>query len=385
MGKSRAPARPHQRVVLQRIPYDAEAWQQTVDTYADAEVFHTSDWLGFLKSTQRVEPVTAEVIADGRVVGHFVGAVVVRFGIRILGSPLSGWGTQCMGFLLRAGADRRAAAEALVPFAFDSLGCVYIELGDRHLRPEEMRESGYVTRTGTTFVVDLTIDEVTAMNTMRKTTRNYIRQAERKGLVADASGGIGFVEEYYAQLVDVFARQGLSPTYSRERVHDLVRYLAPSGKLAMLRVRGPDGSCIATSISLAGKRIAVLWGTASAPSALHYHPNELLHWRTMQHWRSRGLATYDMGGGGAYKAKYGGVERASVRFHRYRYPFLRHGRAVIRYLIGAKQRIGGLRHQLRHRVSAERPPVGGGTLQSALRHASAAGCRYRLPGRPGIR
>ena len=347
MGKTRALARPRQRVVLQRIPYDAAAWQETVETYADAEVFHTSDWLGFLVSTQRIEPVTAAVLADGHIVGHFVGGVVVRFGMKILGSPLSGWGTQCMGFLLRAGADRRAAADALVPFAFDSLGCVHIELGDRHLRREEMRESGYVARIGTTFVVDLIADEVTAMNTMRKTTRNYIRQSVRKGLVADASGGPDFADEYYAQLVDVFARQGLSPTYSRERVHHLIRCLAPSGKLATLRVRAPDGSCIATSISLAGKRTAVLWGTASAPSALHFHPNELLHWQTMQHWRARGLATYDMGGGGPYKAKYGGVERDSIRFHRSRYPFLQHGRAIVRYLFRATQRSRGLLHRLR--------------------------------------
>jgi hypothetical protein len=48
-----------------------------------------------------------------------------------------------MGFLLEDGVDRRAAAEALVWFAFNDLGCLHVELNDRRLAPEQMTGSQY--------------------------------------------------------------------------------------------------------------------------------------------------------------------------------------------------------------------------------------------------
>ena len=106
---------------LQRIPYDRVAWDAIVASREDAEVYHTAAWLEFLAATQGAEPVTAVVSIDGRPVGYFLGAIVRRLGVRVLGSPLRGWGTECMGFLLDDGVDRRAEADALIPFAFTTL------------------------------------------------------------------------------------------------------------------------------------------------------------------------------------------------------------------------------------------------------------------------
>ena len=142
-------------MVLERVPYDPTRWEATIAGHPDLEVYHGSGWLDYLAASQGAEPVIATVRADGQPVGHFVGAIVRRYGIRILGSPLPGWTTQTMGFLLEDGVDRRAAAEALLPFAFRDLGCLHVELADRHLTADQMAGSGYVVEVERSFVIDL--------------------------------------------------------------------------------------------------------------------------------------------------------------------------------------------------------------------------------------
>ena len=169
---------PH--VVLERIPYDPVAWDAIAVSHDD-ELYHTAAWLGFLTASQRAEPVVAVVRADGRPVGYFVGAVVRRFGVRILGSPLRGWATECMGFLLD-GFDRRDAADALIPFAFHDLRCLHVELTDRKLSSEQMEGSKYEVELGSTYLIDLTQSEDALLAAMQPKTRQKIRKALRGGL-----------------------------------------------------------------------------------------------------------------------------------------------------------------------------------------------------------
>jgi hypothetical protein len=169
------------RVALERIPYDPVAWEVTIAGHPDVEVFHGSAWLEYLAATQGAEPVIAVVRADGRPVGHFVGAIVRRYGIRILGSPLRGWGTMRMGFLLDDELYRRAAADAFSSFAFGDLRCLHVELADAGLDVDQMSAAGYRVDSGRTFVVNLEPPEAAILAAMRSTTRNYIRQALRRG------------------------------------------------------------------------------------------------------------------------------------------------------------------------------------------------------------
>jgi len=329
------------RVALERIPYDSSAWEATIEGHPDLEVFHGSAWLDYLAASQGAEPVIAVVRAGGRSVGHFVGAMVRRYGIRILGSPLRGWGTQCMGFLLEDGFDRRRAAEALLPFAFGDLGCLHVELADRHLTGDQMAGAGYAVETGRTFVVDLARPEEEIFAGMRQKTRQYLRKAARLELRPEVATGPDFADDFYGQLVDVFGHQGLVPTYGVERVRQLIRALQPTGQLLLMRVLGPEGRCVASGVSIGRNRTAVNWGAAFFRADSELHPNEVLWWEAMRYWRSRGATRYDMGGGGDYKAKYGGAETPTFHFHRSRYGVLRYGRSGVRSLFRARQFLAG--------------------------------------------
>lgn len=328
--------------VIERLPYDPRSWDAIVDHYPEAEVFQTSAWLAFLAASQDAEPVVA-VVRDGeRSAGYFVGAIVRRFGVRILGSPLRGWGTECMGFLLERDADRRPAAEALLAFAFRDLRCLHVELADRRLTAEGMAGSGYLVEQGLTFVIDLVPSEEEILGRMKPKTRQYIRQAIRRGLRAEIATDIGFADEFHAQLRDVFAQQGLTPTYGVERVRQLITALQPSGQILSLRVRGPDGATVATGLVVGSRHTAVNWGAAFMRSDAELHPIQVFWWEAIRHWRDRGAVLYDMGGGGEYKARYGGVATPTAHFLRSRYAILGVGRDGIRRLVAARQTMSGI-------------------------------------------
>src|SRR4029453_7392405 len=91
---------------------------------------------------QRAEPVLARLTDGGTTVGHFTGLVTRRFGLSILGRPIGGWATSYGVFMLDPGVPRRAALEALMPFAFGELGCAHLEIRDRGLAETDLGGRG---------------------------------------------------------------------------------------------------------------------------------------------------------------------------------------------------------------------------------------------------
>lgn len=331
------------RATLERIAYDPGAWGAIVDSHSDAEVYHGPAWLAYLAATQGAEPVIAIVRQDGQPVGHFVGGIVRRYGIRILGSPLRGWGTQVMGFLLDPGADRVSAAEALVPFAFRDLGCAHVELADRQLPVESTAGMTYVRELGITFRIDLHGSEEAILARMESNTRRLIRRAGRTGLRVEEVAGIEFADEFHRHLRGVFALQGLAPTYGVDRVRALIEILGPTGALLMVRIASPDGVPLAAGISVGHGRNAVVWGVGFDREWTASHPNQPMWWAMMRGWRERGAAAFDMGGGGEYKAKYGGERVATYHLYRSRLGMMRYGRSAARRLFRVRQIVHGRR------------------------------------------
>lgn len=311
-----------------------------IEASADATVDRA--WLQFILDTQPVTAVAAEV-RDGRsVVGHFVGMTFSRFGVRILGSPFPGWNTDYMGFALAPEVPRWEALRALPAFAFGELGCLYLEVRDRYLTAEDGRRAGLPWEPSASFETDLGPSEDDLFARMDSACRRCVRKAAKSGVVVEeAVDDDVFVAEYYEQLTDVFAKQGLRPTYGADRVRALLRRVRPTGRLLCLRARGPDGACLATGIYPRINDRAYFWGNASFRSGQHLRPNEALHWHAIRHWKSAGVRFFDWGGGGAYKAKYGCTPIVVPRFYRERVPFLRSLRQGAAALFRRRQRLPG--------------------------------------------
>ena len=122
---------------LERIPLETS--DGVLGAHPDRVLFQTQPWLEFIARTQDAEPVVAAVYRGDECVGSFSGAIIRRFGVRILGSPFPGWTTAWMGFALDDGVDRWDAAAALESFAFRDLGCWHLEVRDRLLRRPRAR------------------------------------------------------------------------------------------------------------------------------------------------------------------------------------------------------------------------------------------------------
>lgn len=330
-----------------------------VERYRDSTVFQTGAWLDFIEETQEATRVVAVVRDGSAVVGRFTGLVVRKLGVRLLGSPFPGWTTAYMGFNLEPGVPRTEALAALTTLAFKELGCIHFELMDRQVTTHEAEAAGYRYRLYRGFEVDLTRTEDELLAAMSRTCRKTIRRAEHSGLVVEEASDESFVDEYYSQLTDVFARQGLKPTYDHARVVALVRHLLPTSRLLLLRARDAEGRCTATSVSLGFDGKMYSWGAASCRDAGATGSNEALKWYGVRYWKARGMTVWDLAGWAEHKRKYGGYEIGVPWIRQSKYPGLEVMRELARKSMATQRRVrsgaGGAQQDAED--SGSHPPV----------------------------
>jgi len=318
-----------------------------LDGFEDRSIFQTREWLRFVSETQNAVPVLAELREGREVVGYFSGLTFKRLGIKVLGSSFPGWTTPYMGFNLLPGSSRGVALAALEQMAWNDLACLHLEVSDPYFSVEDGQALGFTCEFYTSYRTDLRKSEDEIFNSMDSACRRCIRKAEKSGVTIEEAHDLAFADEYYEQLKDVFAKQGLVPTYKLGRVRALVKYLEPTGRLLLLRARDPRGKCIATGIFPGFNRIAEFWGNASVRSGQILRPNEAIHWHAMRYWKRHGVEIYDWGGEGVYKQKYGCVLHRVPWFSKSRYKLLSRLRNEARNVFQRKQRFLGWLHDER--------------------------------------
>jgi hypothetical protein len=324
-----------------------------LDRFEDRTVFQTREWLQFVAESQSAKPLLVELRENGKVVGYFTGLTFSRFGLKILGSSFPGWTTPYMGFNLLPGVPRAAALAAVEKLAWQELKCVHIEISDPYFTVEDGQPLGFSCEFYTSYRSDLSKSEDELFRAMDSACRRCVRKAEKSGVSIEEAHDLGFADEYYRQLEDVFAKQGLVPTYTVDRVRTLIRNLEPTGRLLLLRARDADGRCIATGIFPGFNKIAEFWGNASFRSSQIVRPNELMQWYVMRYWKRCGIEVYDWGGEGKYKEKYGCVVHPVPWFTKSRYPIVARLRNEAKKMYERKQRFRGWLLQRRHKSEPE--------------------------------
>jgi len=324
-----------------------------LDSFADRTVFQTRQWLNFIAQTQRATPLIAELTQQGRVVGYFSGLTFSRFGVKILGSSFPGWTTPYIGFNLLPEVSRAEALAAVEKMAWDTLKCLHMEVSDPYFTIEDGQQLGFACEFHSSYRTDLTQSEEQLFQNMDSACRRCIRKAEKSGVTIEEADDPRFADDYYDQLKDVFAKQGLVPSYKVDRVRALIVHLAGTGRVLLLRARDPKGNCIATGIFPGFNKIAEFWGNASYRSSQILRPNEAIQWYVMRYWKRRGVELYDWGGGRAYKEKYGCTVFRVPRFVKSRYQFVSNLRNEVRNMMSRKQRVlGWLRAGQRHEAAS---------------------------------
>jgi hypothetical protein len=308
-----------------RIPFDQVDWQ-LLDSYADRVVMQRRGWLEFVQEITGGEIVIAQIELDGQTAGFYSGILFRRCGVPILGSPFRGWTTAYMGFNLHPDVPRTDALRGLDRFALRQLGCLHYEVIDRWLSAEGVAELGIPCRTIRNFQTDLTRSEDELFADMDSACRRAIRKSEKSGITIEQAAPEGFAEEFYLHLQDVFAKQGMRPTYAVERVRQLIKYVHPLGDLLLARVRDPEGRSIATGIYPGFRGFSLFWGNGSLRPYQIHRPNEALHWYAMRYFKRQGIPLHDWGGRATYKSKYGVSTFSVVAFRKSRFSAIQYAR-----------------------------------------------------------
>ena len=273
-------------------------------------VFTTMGWLNYIQEDSKVTPLFLRITRGEKLVGYFTAMIQKSYGFRIIASPFAGWSTCYMGFdLVDAMVNKLDLIPCVTDYLFKVKKAHLIEIVDRDITVEDARERGYRTSAAETLELEIDRTDEELFKVFKTDCRNFIRQFERRGASLEyATPDDTFAQEYYTQLKDVFAKQGLVPTYSLEKVKCLLRNLREQDTVLCLRVRDPEGNCIATSIYPGYNEKFFFWGGASYRSGQHYRPNEYMLWTAIRYWRDKGYKLFDMVGIRDYKRKFGSHE-----------------------------------------------------------------------------
>ncbi len=325
---------------LELIPQiDPEAWDRAIAPYDSKFLFHQAAWLDFLRETQGGEILRFRIVDEGKELGFFAGLLVRKGPLTIFGSPLRGWTTDYMGPVVNRGFDYRRFLPVLEGLCRE-MKIDHLEICNPHLDDAPMQEAGFSLAEGITYIVPLHPCEEEMWRQLEKKSCQYsIRKAKKDGLAVEENYGADFIDAYYRQLGEVFAKQGLVPTYPVERIRSLLGHLAPDHLMA-LQVKYGDKT-VASGIFPHDDRHVFFFGGASWQAFHRFCPNELLHWSIMTRSAGMGISQYDMCGSGSFKPKFGG-EKVAVRRYSKSYSLLaRVGREAYRSYFYARQRLQG--------------------------------------------
>ncbi|GAT62856.1 hypothetical protein [Paludibacter jiangxiensis] len=292
------------------IPWDL------LDKSEDQNVFKTREWLEFLRKTQHAEPCVVEIYDNGNLIGYFVGENFRKV-IKIVASPFEGCSTGFQGLnMLKpiTATERVKIYESLILSLFRTKQCLFFQATDWQMSVEDLTHSVLQYEPVTGYSIDLTQSEDLFLRDFNESSRKNVNKSVRRGVLLRQAENPGkFVDDYYSQLQDVFSKQGLKPTYSKNRVTALVDTLYPTGNLLLLESLSPEGKSIATGLFLGKNKFSSAWGQASYKDSHSLFPNEAMWFEAMRYWKNAGATVFELGGGGEYKKKYGGVPYVKPR------------------------------------------------------------------------
>ena len=319
-----------------------EDWDEAISQYQNVYFYHHSAWLRFLEETQSALPLKFRIINNGKTDGYFVGLLVKKGFIKILGSPMSGWLTEYMGPIVSQEFDLREFIRSLDRLC-RQMGIHQVEMGSPLLCKELMQQAGYSTVEWMTFRIPLSTNEAQMWEVLKSKCRNRIRKGRANGLTVEDCDDPAFAEEHYNLLLGVYAKQKRLPPYPKAFFQSLFRHLKPGNLLFSLRVK-QGRKTVASGFFPHDHRHVYSLSTASRLESQILCPNEILHWTVMALSGAKGIQEYSMGDnyripehGGRFKDKFNGHQLPVYRFIKSYSLVAKYGREVYKNAMYVKQ------------------------------------------------
>lgn len=326
------------------IPIDRpsqEEWDAIISKFDTKALFHGSPWLEFLEKAQNGRAVFLEILEGSTCVGYFVGLIVKKGPFKILGSPLRGWTTQFMGPIIDSNFSQHRFLVALDEYC-SKTGIDQLEFSSPRLEPTTVSKHGFECRRDVTPILDLRTDKETLWKILKpKSCRYEIRKALKNNVTVKDTDDPAVVDRYYNQLVMVFAKQGLIPTYPLNTVKALFESLRKREMLFCLEAKYKDRT-IATGIFPHDNESIYYWGGASDPAYRGISPNELIQWTLIKMALEKGIKKYDMyGGDNPFKLKFGCELKEVLYWFKSFNKLAKFSRKIYEYRFNTRQKIFG--------------------------------------------
>ena len=311
----RAPAEGAVRV-REAVGAELEAWDGLVATFPNHRVVHTRAWLASLEDAGFGRAIHLLCERGGRVVACLPGLLASLGPLRLFGSPLQGWQTSSMGPAFDP--DRvstEAIFSAVLPYLRERWGVHHVEILHNDLDPAAMAALGFRGAPVSTYRAALVPGDPDAtFKGLTSNARRNVRRAERLGLTACFETDDAFADEHYAQLREVYAHGGYVIPFGPRRVRACFRRLHAAGRLVAISMYLPDGrTSVASGMFTIDGGELLLWTWAHRVKYRWYRATELMTWTVMREALARGCHTFDLMGGGEFKAKFGAHPEATKR------------------------------------------------------------------------
>jgi len=159
-----------------------------------------------------------------------------------------------------------------------------------------------------TYLLDVaTPSENELWDQLASTCRNRIRKARKSNVSVEFETDASFIDEFWEMSLDVFAKWGLRPQFSKSLLSRMRDELADGG-ISTLTARR-DGQRIAMLLLLIDHRSMYYLAGGSLPELNRFAPNNLLHWEAILEAKRMGLRSYDFvsasGTAGKFKKTFG--------------------------------------------------------------------------------
>ena len=275
-------------------------------TNISKNIFVSQDWFQFLVCEQGGD---FHVLSLGDYYLPFI--MIKKFGIRIGGAPLRGWGTSRFSLFDKNGNEVELNDSVEIDInilkkEIDSFKLHYFEFSIFNLKQILGNKCRIIHRN--TYLLDLRMREEEAWEVIGAKTRNMVRKAIKSHVEIRFIENKSWLNSYWELLIKTYNRRNKQPPFPKRRLEILWDILHPKNLLVLGAYF--DNKLIAGAIFPYNRHKIIYLSGASLSEFNKYAPNNLLQWTTITYAIERGIPLYDMYGGGKgsigkFKASFG--------------------------------------------------------------------------------
>lgn len=282
---------------------------------------------------QGCKPFVVSISNVDNCIGYFVGTIIRRAGLKIIGSPNEGLGIAHQGLCMIeeiSVTERLDIYKSFANWAFKNRYGQFIQIEDFQLRIKDVQDYSDIKFQGHDCSwIDLTQTEDEILHNMEyKSCRYMINKAIKNGYyVREAHDPYTFLDLHFKQHIEVMKRHNKSAEKPKKNMKWLIDSTLGSS-LLILEAVSPEGEVVVTAIFNVNHQNAHFFSRACYSKDLSSGANELIMWEAMKRCKEKGAKWFNNSGCGKFKLKFGAIREYKPRLFFAKYDCLISARQI---------------------------------------------------------